>query len=314
MTRHLDTLPTGYDSRSIAMEDSELVADFCNVCEQHDYDEDRSDATDLRAIWDTADIDLDAASWLVCAVEEPSRPVAVAVPSKRGSAHIDVHPDYRGQGLESGLVRAVVAAAVSWDLPQIKVETPAHSQLSTTLAAEGFAPAFESWSLGCSPHEVAEVDVPAPYRVVTCASVDGAQRSEYYRQMHTLIEDAFAHWPGRVRRDFSTWQSTFVEHDGADPANWQLAFDETDAVVGVAVVLDYGDCLWVNSLAVSPQHRGAGLGAALLSGAARAASRLGYPEIGLDTDSRTGAKDLYVRVGMQVTATDQAWVRKIETT
>jgi ribosomal protein S18 acetylase RimI-like enzyme len=56
----------------------------------------------------------------------------------------------------------------------------------------------------------------------------------------------------------------------------------------------------VQQLAVPEAHRGQGLGTQLLHEAFGRFGARGRTSVGLATDSRTGALDLYLRTGMQV--------------
>lgn len=308
MTSQPHSLPAGYAIRPIAENDADVVAEFCVMCEMKDYGEPRTDATDLRSLWATDDYDLAKASWLVT---ENTDIVALGVPSKRGGAHVEVHPNHRSKGLEQHLVAQVVEASQHWGIEAVRFETVPGSTLETVLVDFDFHRAYESWSLIARPQDVAVASLPEGYRATRCSDIPTELLPQIHEQMHTLIEESFAHWPGRVYRDYPTWCQTFVEHEGANQNNWWIVQTSDKTLVGAAVVIDYGDCLWINSLAVDPAHRGQGIGAALISGAAQSATDLGHPEVGLDTDSRTGAKDLYLRVGMHVSSTDTAWARKL---
>jgi GNAT superfamily N-acetyltransferase len=55
---------------------------------------------------------------------------------------------------------------------------------------------------------------------------------------------------------------------------------------------------WVEQLAVRADHRNLGIGRALLQTAFGELRRRGAPSLGLNTDSRTGALDLYLNIGM----------------
>jgi len=74
-----------------------------------------------------------------------------------------------------------------------------------------------------------------------------------------------------------------------------------EEIVGAAFLIHYpDDSGWVQQLAVRADHRGQGLGRALLQHAFGVFFRKGEPVTGLSTDSRTGALALYEHVGMRV--------------
>jgi mycothiol synthase len=74
-------------------------------------------------------------------------------------------------------------------------------------------------------------------------------------------------------------------------------------VVGAALGLPYPEEGWVHQIAVQREHRRRGLATALLGAVFEEMRSLGLPEVGLSTDSRTGALDLYLDMGMIVRQT-----------
>ena len=89
--------------------------------------------------------------------------------------------------------------------------------------------------------------------------------------------------------------AALVEHDGA--------------VVGASfTILDSQGVGYVEQLAVERSHRGQGLAQALLGDAFGRAREHGARRSELSTDSRTGALDLYLRLGMEVT---QVWTHLV---
>lgn len=80
--------------------------------------------------------------------------------------------------------------------------------------------------------------------------------------------------------------------------------DGTGVVVGVAfTIVDSTGCGYLHQLAVDRPHRGRGLAQALLADGFGRARAHGATRSELSTDSRTGALDLYLKVGMEVIAT-----------
>jgi GNAT superfamily N-acetyltransferase len=146
--------------------------------------------------------------------------------------------------------------------------------------------------------EVAERPLPRGYSIATG---DTAERE---RAAYVVIQDAFDEWEGRVRESFADWAATTVRRPGGQP--WQLRLVEHDGVVVAAsfTILDSQGAGFVHQLAVERAHRGLGLAQALLADAFGRAREHGATRSELSTDSRTGALDLYLKVGMEVT---QVW-------
>jgi ribosomal protein S18 acetylase RimI-like enzyme len=78
--------------------------------------------------------------------------------------------------------------------------------------------------------------------------------------------------------------------------------DESDAVAGAIVLIDRGDHLFVDNLAVAPALHGRGLGRTLLEFADAQARRRGLPELRLYTNAAmTENLAIYPRLGYERT-------------
>ena len=122
-----------------------------------------------------------------------------------------------------------------------------------------------------------------------------------------MIEDAFLEWSVRDRQSFEDFSAQVMQRPGFEPWNLRVLTDGTDEVVGAALVLIAESTGFVEKLAVRKDLRGLGLGQALLADAFSEARAHGATRSELSTDSRTGALDLYVKVGMEVTS---VWVNR----
>ncbi len=116
-----------------------------------------------------------------------------------------------------------------------------------------------------------------------------------------MVEDAFNEWPTREPSTFEEWQSGVTGRTDFDPTLLFVAVTDHE-VVGVSFGIPYEDEGWVQQLAVRRDHRNRGLAKALLRRTFDELRRRGSPAVGLSTDSRTGALDLYVDAGMVVRA------------
>ena len=79
-----------------------------------------------------------------------------------------------------------------------------------------------------------------------------------------------------------------------------------EEIVAAAILAEFGDEGWVNQIAVAREHRGKGLGRALLWHTFGVFHGV-HSTVGLSTDSRTGALDLYLHVGMRVRRSYTRW-------
>lgn len=87
----------------------------------------------------------------------------------------------------------------------------------------------------------------------------------------------------------------------------RVAVDPAGAVVGVSHVVVAEGCGYIDKLAVRADERRRGIARALLADSFAVAKERGAHRSELCTDSRTGALDLYLKLGMEVTST---WVNR----
>jgi mycothiol synthase len=97
---------------------------------------------------------------------------------------------------------------------------------------------------------------------------------------------------------------------GLKPESMVL-LERANRLVGVAVGHDYEleSEGWIEQVAVRLEHRGEGLGRALLEESFRRFREAGRTRCGVSTDSRTGALGLYQRVGMSVVRSYTRWAK-----
>jgi GNAT superfamily N-acetyltransferase len=98
-----------------------------------------------------------------------------------------------------------------------------------------------------------------------------------------------------------------MQRPGFEPWHVRVVTDSQGVVVGAACLVTSDDVGFVEKLAVHRDHRHQGLGRALLADAFSEARAHGATRSELSTDSRTGALDLYEKVGMEVTS---VWVNR----
>lgn len=114
-----------------------------------------------------------------------------------------------------------------------------------------------------------------------------------------VIRDAFAEWDNEPERSFASWSAGTLGRRDVDPSAFRVATYGGE-VVGACTVFDSAEEAWVAQLAVARAHRRRGVAQQLLADAYAAARERGLPHAGLSTDTRTGALDLYRRLGMRV--------------
>lgn len=218
------------------------------------------------------------------------------------------HPDHRGHGIGTRLVRLQEARArehivlapagtrVALHL-MVNARNPATRDL---LEHEGFHIARYLYTMdGLLDDDPVVPHVPDGIAVRTLAP------DEDGRAFYDVGMEAFAdHW-GFVPVSFATWRTERIGDagptSGFDRSLWFLATEGSEPV-GSLIGTVLGNTGWVSELGVRAAWRRRGVGMALLHHAARAFQERGLVRwsLSVDTQNATGATRLYERAGMQV--------------
>lgn len=164
---------------------------------------------------------------------------------------------------------------------------------ATWLLARGYRLAYTAWILRLDPETpITGRALPPGYAVrpFTLADAEAA---------FTVVRDAFGEWDTAPEHTFASWRAQSLQRPNVNPSAFRVA-TYAGEVVGCCIVYDGVDEAWVSQLAVVKAHRGRGVAQQLLADAYAAARARGVPQAGLSTDTRTGAVDLYLRLGMRV--------------
>lgn len=126
-----------------------------------------------------------------------------------------------------------------------------------------------------------------------------ADDEEELRRFHAVLAVGFAHTPGHVP-EYAAWRATLRDSTWDE---WFVATGGDGSIVGVLQSSDQSignDEGWIKNLAVLPEHRGTGLGRALLLTALTRYTEKGRKAAGLGVDlsNPTGAYRLYTSIGM----------------
>jgi mycothiol synthase len=161
------------------------------------------------------------------------------------------------------------------------------------LLGRGYRHAYTAWILRLDPDTPIRVrDLPPGY-AVRPFTVEDAEAT------YAVIRDAFGEWDTAPERTFASWRASTLDRPHVDASAFRVATYGGE-VIGASIVFDSADEAWVAQLAVARPHRGRGVAQQLLADTYAAARARGVPHAGLSTDSRTGALDLYQRLGMRV--------------
>jgi mycothiol synthase len=115
-----------------------------------------------------------------------------------------------------------------------------------------------------------------------------------------VIEDAFLEWSVRDKQPYDDWVAQIVDRPGFEPWNLRVVADSDGVVVAGLHIVLASDSGYVSKVAVRRDRRGQGLAKALLMDGFGVARDHGATRSELSTDSRTGALDLYLGLGMEI--------------
>lgn len=211
-----------------------------------------------------------------------------------GRGHLEVQYAEGWEGLQADLVTFGEQRGRARGLASVFTFVAAGDTDRTTwLITRGYRLGYTSWVLRLDPETpIAGRPLPPGYAVRPFALDDS-------EATFTVIRDAFAEWETAPERTFAGWRADALERPNLDPSFFRVA-TYRDEVVGACIVYDAESEAWVSYLAVAKPHRGHGLAQQLLADAYAAARDRGLPHAGLSADTRSGALDLYLRLGMRV--------------
>lgn len=319
MTASPIDLPAGLTARPLRLADAGAATAVIVAEELHDIGVAEMEEADLVADWQQPSVDLSRST---LGVYDGAQLVAYAeLPGTFNMAA--VLPSYRGRGIGTALARWMQSTARARGTATLGTNVPEGTPGHALLTKLGYRVAYRAWDFGLATR--ADLAAAAPPPGILLRDADPAE----YPALHALIEDAFLEWAERERRSYADWSARFLERPGFEP--WQARVAVTSepsgagdpsggdqgavgagmvaadgTVVGAAILAAReGRLVSIELLATRKDQRGRGLGSALIADAVEVSAARGATSWSLQTDSRTGAKDLYERLGLRVRST---WV------
>jgi GNAT superfamily N-acetyltransferase len=298
-------LPPGFVARPLADADVDAVVALVRACEVHDSGVAAYERADL--VGDLATVLRERDSLVVRSAADPREPVAWGVVVHGRSRWADVRPDMRGRGLGGALVEWSVDVARATGADRIgQTIEDGRTDAESLFRSAGAVAVRTAWVLRLAhdptgPRPV-RVDAQPPTGVILRTSTEADEIEAL-----DMMELAFSEWPDRRPSSRATWQALVTQREGFQHDQLQVAVDSDGTIVGAAFLIDDGTELWVDKLATHPQHRGRGIGRALLAHAFGIAHDRGRASTALSTDSNTGALPFYERLGMSVTRSFTHW-------
>jgi GNAT superfamily N-acetyltransferase len=292
-------LPAGLTHRALTPADAPATFAVFAASEKHDTGEVAIELEDIESDWQRPSFDLSTQS---VGVFDGDDLVAAGEVYKGRRGEASVHPEHRGRGIGTWLVRWTEDCARRSGGTVVGQTVPADSPAERMFQALGYREGWTSWVLEVPSGSAIEPQpLPEGYRLRDF--VPGQDEHAAFR----VIEDAFSEWPDRQASTLGDWAARTTQRPGFEP--WQLRLTESPEgqVVGAAFTILAGECGYIDQLAVRSDHRGRSLARALLVDAFERARAKGLTRSELATDSRTGALPLYEHVGMVVTKTYRHW-------
>lgn len=295
MVSDLPPLPAGYVARPHEHEDAVLVLAVVAGCEAAELGEAQVELEDIRSDWRRPGAEPARDGILV--LDADGVPAASAEVFGR-RAEGNVLPAHRSRGIGSFLAAWIERRAREVGTPFVRQVVPATSRDRIQLLARaGYERCDTAWELAIDM-QVAPQPAAAGSALVELRDFrPGADDEVAWR----IVEAAFGRWPNRQPSPLEGWRALTVRRVGFEPWMLPIAWRDGEAV-GIAYCIDHpgDDSLWVQQLAVHPARQGDGIGTRLLHECFARARARGRVRVGLSTDSRTGALDLYLRNGMVV--------------
>ena len=300
LVTELDGLRAG----PLTLEEAPRLLELFHGYDRRFFGEPLMDADDLASDLQSPDFDLATDS---LGFRTPdSTLVAGGYVTERG--HIEAqfaegwdHPELKARLVEFGESRAGQRGLTS----VFRFLADTDTEGAAWLANRGYRLSYTAWILRLDPDTpITGRELPPGYAVRPFQLADA-------EAAFTVINEAFGEWDEGPVRGVASWRAHTVDRPSADPSAFRVATYRGE-VIGTCIVFDSRDEAWVSYLAVAKPHRGKGLAQQMLADAYAAARARGIPYAGLGTDTRTGALDLYLRLGMRVMYTLNNWNRALE--
>lgn len=292
----LSDLPADLTSRPLTLDDARAVYEVMAASELAVLGSAEIEEDDIVGDWSRPSFDVSAST---LGVFDGDRLLGYAEVNGPGRGDAAVHPDHLGRGIGTALARWMQTRAREQGQSEIGMPVPQGSPGEKLLRALGYRVRWESWVLAL-PEDQQIADQPLPEGYVLRVATDADVEPAYH-----VIEDAFLEWSVRDKQPFEDWLAGVRNRPGYQPWNLQVVLDPDGTVVGGTHITLSGETGYVAKVAVRKDQRGRGLARCLLVAAFRTAREHGAIRSELSTDSRTGALDLYLGLGMEV---DSTWV------
>jgi mycothiol synthase len=289
----------GFAARPLVMGDSAAVYQLLARSEQHDIGEIFIEEADIIADWQRPDYDISAHA---IGIEHLGQLIGYAEHTGNGRVDAAVDPRFRRRGIGTSLALWLQKTGAEQGFSAIGSPVLVGSDADLLLESLGYHIRWHSWVLELAAgSEIPHRELPHGYSVGQVEVADLAA-------MHEILEDAFLEWSDRPRESLGDFEAHSVNRPGFEPWLLRGVRDPAGNLVAVAQLIQAPPAeVFIDRLATRKDQRNRGLAQALMADSFRIGQTQGAAKFTLSTDSRTGALDLYLKVGMQVTST---WVNR----
>ncbi len=305
MTITLPPLSEDFIVRAPVMAELEAVTNLIITCDIADVGEPDFTSDDLLSDWQRPNFNLATDARVIVTPAGQIIGYTDVCQERTGmfiNPNTNVHPNYRGQGLELYLYRLSEARArqqlaeTQASIPHIIGTVSTTKQTSNLLEQEGYIPVKHDWRMEIEMKTPAPVPV-WPVGVHIRALVPGQDE----RAVHRVIQEGFSDLTDHVYQPFEGWEQWAIKRNDFDPSLVFLVM-AGDEPVGTALCYNYPDEGWVRQISVLRHWRGRGIALQLLYHIFSELYSRGKRRVGLVVDSQntTGATRLYERAGMHI--------------
>ncbi|MBE0686039.1 MAG: GNAT family N-acetyltransferase [Anaerolineaceae bacterium] len=314
MYKTFDELKKDYQIRPARMDDAQEVADLFNRCSQEIIQKDEFEAGELTAGWESESLEMEKDTIMV---RDHDTLIAygdvwgVLPPYVRVNTWVRVHPAYKNRGIGWVLNQWTEARAreftqkadkhlQTFTVNYMNINDHASIQLLTDLGAK---PVRYSFVMEGELPE--EISVPVLPEKITIRKIDPAEYKKVYYLKEEAFEDHWGHIGTTVEEGIKEFESEHLQDPNYDPDLW-FAAEANGEMIGMIFGSkstpfgpDYG---WVSILGVKREWRHRRIGKALMLHFFQIIKEKGSHKVGLsvDSDSLTGATQLYESVGLRV--------------
>lgn len=276
----------------LRLDDVGALLELFHTSDRRYFGEPLMDAEDLHS--ELADPELDLARDTLALRTTDGTLVAGGFVTARGHLDAQFAEGWERPELRERLVSFGEKRGLSRGLESVFQFVPeADTEGAAWLVDRGYVLDHTSWVLRLDADTPIEGrTLPAGYAVRPFGPADA-------KAAYAVIRDAFAEWDSEPERSFASWSAGTLGRPNVDPSTFRVATYGGE-IVGACTVFDSAEEAWVAQLAVAREHRRRGVAQQMLADAYAAARERGLPHAGLSTDTRTGALDLYQRLGMRV--------------